>query len=244
MTALRRSSDRLMKLLELASKGRYLAIAPLLKRDPGIVTNFVKEAQMAAGINSDQLLTVLQEAIDESKLRFQLDFEAACTRRGWDVGGQWPTYILGGVLSVRIDLRAQRITIGARSLPSLDIDSAISAIGRMMAHLVDRPFDAGPFFDSLLHAYLDVAEALHLGPGQFAPINEIHKRMSSASAEYSAEAFGIDLSKLLRDPQESRRIDLSPARGSRGAIFVPLAAGGGFVSGMKPAIERAMTTNG
>jgi hypothetical protein len=75
--------------------------------------------------------------------------------------------------------------------------------------------------------------ALNLEPGQFAPINEIHKRVSQAK-EYSAEAFGIDLSKLIRDSPDSRRIELSPARGPRGAIFVPLPIGGGFVSGIKP----------
>src|SRR5438034_11203534 len=117
ITELRRSADRLNRLLELASKGRYLAVAPLLKKDPGIVTTFIEEARLAAAIDADQLLTVLHEAIDESKLRFQLDFEAACRQRGWEVGGQWPTYILGGILSVRVDLRTQRIAIGDRSLP-------------------------------------------------------------------------------------------------------------------------------
>jgi hypothetical protein len=244
VTELRRSTDRLNRLLELASKGRYLAIAPMLKKDPGIVTNFIQEARVAAAIDADQLLTVLQEAIDESKLRFQHDFEEACKQRGWEVGGQWPTYILGGILSVRVDLRTQRITIGARSLPSLDIDSAISAIGRMMELLIDRPFESGPFLDDLLRAYHDVVEKLHLGPAQFAPILEIYKRVSPASGEYSPEAFGIDLSKLLRDPQDSRRIELSAARGSRGAIFVPLPIRGGFISGIKPAVDRATTANG
>jgi hypothetical protein len=112
-----------------------------------------------------------------------------------------------------------------------------------MALLVDRPFESRSFLEALLRAYAEAVGALHLEPTQFAPINEIHKRVSQAK-EYSAEAFGIDLSKLIRDPPDSRRIELSPARGSRGAIFVPLPTGGGFVSGMKPASARAMTTNG
>src|SRR5260370_33102982 len=82
MTALRRSADHLSKLLELASKGRYLAIAPFLKRDPTVVTNLVEAAGSVARIDADQLLTFLQEGIDESKLRLQLDFETAADQRG------------------------------------------------------------------------------------------------------------------------------------------------------------------
>ncbi len=243
MTELHRSGDRLIKLLELANKGRYLAVAPLLKRDSTVITNLVEAAGRVASIDADQLMTLLQEGIDESKLRFQLDFETALAQRGWKADGQWPTYVLGGTIPVRVDLRTQRITIGTRSLPSLDIDSAIGAIARILALLLDRPFEARSFLETIFSAYSDAVRALNLEPGQFAPINEIHKRVSQAK-EYSAEAFGIDISKLIRDPPDSRRIELSPARGPRGAIFVPLPIGGGFVSGMKPGSSVHMTANG
>jgi hypothetical protein len=138
MTALHRSGDRLIKLLELASKGRYLAVAPLLKRDPTVFTRLVEAAGKVASIDPDQLVILLQEGIDESKLRFQLDFETALAQRGWKADGQWPTYVLGGSIPVRVDLRTQRITIGTRSLPSLDIDSAVpSRRGPFL-----RPFSA------------------------------------------------------------------------------------------------------
>jgi hypothetical protein len=243
MTALQRSGDRLIKLLELASKGKYLAVAPLLKKDPSVITSLVEAAGRVATVDTDQLMILLREGIDESKLRFQIDFETALAQRGWKADGQWPTYVLGGTIPVRVDLRTQRITIGTRSLRSLDIDSAVGAIARTMALLIDRPFEARSFLEVLFTAYVDAVRALHLEPGQFAPINEIHKRVSQAK-EYSAEAFGIDLSKLIREPPDSRRIELSPARGPRGAIFVPLPIGGGFVSGMKPGSSVQMNANG
>jgi hypothetical protein len=243
MTALHRSGDRLVRLLELASKGRYLAVAPLLKRDPTVFADVVEAAGKVASIDPDQLVKLVQERIDESKLRFQLDFETALAQRGWKADGQWPTYVLGGTIPVRVDLRTQRITIGTRSLPTLDIDSAIGAIARVLVLLLDRPFEARSFLEAIFSAYGDAVRVLNLEPGQFAPINEIHKRVSQAK-EYSAEAFGIDLSKLIRDPPDSRRIELSPARGPRGAIFVPLPIGGGFVSGIKPGSSVHVTANG
>ena len=55
MTALRRSADHLSKLLELASKGRYLAIAPFLKRDPTVVTSLVEAAGSVARIDAEMI---------------------------------------------------------------------------------------------------------------------------------------------------------------------------------------------
>lgn len=230
LRATRQAIDKVRKVVEQASQGKALLVAPNLAKISEQIGSLNRATAHLGAVEPGAIESALQDAVAEARLRVERDFEEAVRSRGWALGGQWPNYTVEHLVRVRFDTNQQSTLVGSTPFRSLHLEGPMNYLGGLVEVVRTRRFDAADFVPALNVAYRAAIETKHRKTGDMVPIFDVYKRMQRGRA-YGPELFGIDLSHAIQSAEDSP-IRLSPARSPRGAIYVPDSRGGTFVSGL------------
>lgn len=164
---------------------------------------------------------------------------------GCTVEGRFPKYRINKVIKVVIDKRKRRARIGTNfhAIPIRDdisVTNVADAVKKQIQRLLQRPFDAHEFLQTLWNAYLLALThdkgALRIG--DCVSIFTVHKfvvwlKQRDAAfvdeegkkfAPYLPDEFAVDIGKLLAEgvtqTQQGYRLHLVPVRNPKEALFI------------------------
>ena len=233
---LKATAARLQSVLEKTRAGKTFAAGDELRKYPNLFDQVVSAiGELTAADNLGIAERLVREAVDSAKLTYRETLEEALRDATISFSGQWPAYWLADVLRLHIDFAGEHITVGQRSLHSLEPARVVVIARAELKRLMGRPFDATAFLNLVADAYRGLIDENLQAAGEYANIADVLKAIQGVQGRtYSAPLFAVDLYRLKQTTasQEGARLELSPARSPASGLFIPGPAGG-YVSALR-----------
>ena len=234
---LKRLLSRALAVLNSGMGGKVFGLGPEAQTGRRELRRLGEELQRVAAA---EIIEHAEEAfahiVSDAKLRYKENLELALRAEGIQFSGEWPSYLLNNVLSLRVDLADEVVSIGKKHLRSLDLARALLAIRRSLKDLLSRPFNPSEFSELVTRAYNDATASRELRPEDYVQIKSVfHAVKRRYGLRYSVEQFAVDLYRLLEaiaEEQVSIELDLSPARSPATGILIP-GPNRGHISGIR-----------
>jgi hypothetical protein len=196
----------------LASQKKHLELLAMI--DPDI-------ARRIQSLGSE-----LRVQVEDSFQDLPRDFPLAIQKAGLtlDPGSRHPKYsLLDEFIEVRFDKTKLEATVlprdGRKTVLGVDPDVVGAHIAAEVARLTARPFEPKAFLATLADAYQAVRKAVGTAGGENVPLKDLVAELAK-DANFRADEFNVDLSKLLRDKESTGRVAMDNARDARNGILL------------------------
>lgn len=159
---------------------------------------------------ADSLFSHLTTDLQRQRSKRSGDFERMIRRFCEDIAqpcdGKYPRLTVAHFVELSVDENRGRVKVGATSVRSLDWTKIQPALEREVARVWKRPFEAGPFRDTLLGIYEEINTRTP-SPTGYVKLAESFRELRTARASqggrsggrlsaYYRDEFCADLSKL------------------------------------------------
>lgn len=241
---LQKDLNQYVKALVAAVEGRHFDANGVLATGRGLRQRLAEDlSSAAADIGATQLEAQVEEALRTARLYYREELERELDRAGIARAGQWPTYVLGNLVHLSLDLDRGVATLDRKKLPTLEPGKITELVRTGLAKLLERSFTPEEFLSLLRAAYDQVTRQAGRALGDYAAIQDVLQSLSTTLKEsggdlrYSEAKLAADLWKVMRErramTEDGMILDLSPAQDAAQGIFVPDQSGGNYMAALR-----------
>jgi len=241
---LQKGLNQYMKALVAEMEGRHFDANGVLATAQGLSQRLAADLSTAAAdVESTQLEEQVEKALRSARLYYREELERELDLAGVARAGQWPTYVLGNLLHLSLDLDGGVATLDRKKVPTLEPGKIAELVRAGLAKLLERSFSSGEFLSLLRSAYDHVTRQAGRALGDYAAIQDVLQCLGSTLKEsggdlqYSEAKLAADLWKLMQErrvmTEDGRILDLSPAQDAARGIFVPDQSGGNYMAALR-----------
>lgn len=250
VTALKRQLDLYVKAATAAADGHYLDAEQLLRKSSN-VSRALKRALRDAdtSVGAVELESIIFERSNEARRQLRTNYELEMQQAQLAWSGEWPSYIVQGVVRVSVDVIRGDSTVDGRALGTIEPGRVVPIVRNRVSELLDREFDPVEFGRLLADCY--AAEVAQQGTafGTFVGIQAVYSRLRgyfahASDKQYNEAKFAVDLFRLreaeLPDAPAGRRLlQLSPAQDASGGLYIPTRSGGNYIASLRFTDQKA-----
>lgn len=236
--------DYCLRLMKAISLGHYYDAYQLLKRSPDINLKLAELlSKSAIEMRSLPLESNLQEVVKKLRLHYHEDLENEFNKFSIRRSGQWPSYVLGDVLRLRIDLQRGVATLENKKLGTLEPSLIVEQVKSKLDELFSRPFNASEYLLLLRSASEKITSAQGREPDEYIDIRDVfafvrtHMKQYGHDRRYNETKFQADIYRLLRDrrpiTEDGFELELSPAQNATGGMYIQTTDTGNYIAAIR-----------
>lgn len=244
MSETREKIDYYLRLMKAISLGHYYDAYQLLKRSPDISLKLAELlSKSAIEMRSLPLESNLQEVVKRLRLHYHEDLENEFDKLSIRRSGQWPSYVLGDVLRLRIDLQRGVATLENKKLGTLEPSLIVEQVKSKLDELFSRPFNASEYLLLLRSASRKIASTQGRESDEYIDIRDVfafvrtHMKQYGHVRRYNETKFQADIYRLLRDrrpiTEDGFELELSPAQNATGGMYIQTTDTGNYIAAIR-----------
>jgi hypothetical protein len=243
LEGLKKEMDRYLRVAAAGAEERYLDAAQVMKRAPNITQRLLESlAASTSAVQAFPLESNVRDAAKRVRLYYHETLERCFYQAALKHSGQWPSYVVGDVVRLHVDLEHGDAIIDGKRAGTLEPVRLGELLKVRLGELLEKSFDASAFLSRLRGAHEQVAAAQGRPIGDYTDIRQVFTALRAemeprGRSRYSEAKFGADLYRLCREgrPKTSDGLvlELSPAQDAAGGLYIPAQGGGNYIAALR-----------
>jgi hypothetical protein len=180
----------------------------------------------ADSVEKSGIFDAVSDLAANVKLTYRKDLETALKDAGISFIGEWPSYICQDIIGLEIDLQRATSRANGKDLGTMEIKPMIGRLQKLIADLLDRPFDSLSF----LHLLAEVCgESSTPVKSVFTAIRGKIGEPNYTQSHFAADLYKLQMSGVTR--HDGLSLVLVPTREPSRGLLVGAPGGSGMYVG-------------
>jgi len=240
----RKNLEKFIVIAKAASSGRLLDAGYAVTREKDLSSKVIRSLiEATSAIEKAGLEAKIMEESQTARLSYRSSVEELLGASSLEIKGEWPSYLIADLIRLEIDTERGNVTVNGKACISMEPSHLVETVKARISELLDRPFVAAQFLQTLKESYLELISAQGLSFGDYVDIRQVFAKVrvtmktSGFDRRYSELKFGADLFQLFINissvTDEVMKIELSPAQNAMGGLYIPGQGGGNYIAAIR-----------